>query len=670
MADTNDTRRIDSAIEHAARHATSGSPSEARLGEILEDLLRILGADYGLIGRICGASDNVVETVALRGSGINDAKITYELAGTPCDNVTQQGICIYPSGVADQFPLDVMLKNLSIESYAGIPLCDVQGKVVGLLVVLRKHEMEDTAFVRSLLRIYAKRASQEFVRLQDAARSQITRFAMDRVGDEIFIVDQDARIVDTNQTACERLGYSRDELLRLTVADVDPLFPADVWPEHFRQVCERGSMRFETVHRTKSGIDYPVEVVVSHVPIDGIDRVCGVARDISERVRSRLEREKLEHELRHSQKLEAVGTLAGGIAHDFNNVLTAILGHTSAARRDLSDQRAVAEALDTIERVARQGEGIARSLLTFAHKSPPQRQVLNLATLVPETMRMLRRLIPASIRLIEDCPFDEAVPVLADLSQLQQVLMNLTLNARDAMPDGGVIRVSLHVEDGRAVLRVADTGCGMDEQTRGRIFEPFFSTKVRGDGTGLGLAIVHGIVSNHDGQITVDSTKGKGACFTVTLDLSPDEVETQRDVDAAAVTALPPTGVRPTILVAEDNDFVREVIVSTLKSSGYDAIGAKDGRDTLRVFDERGEGIDLAVLDLDMPGATGTECLEAIHSIRPDLPALILSGSDHLAVDAGSNYDAPTLTKPFQMSDLVQRVASVLDESKQGAVKV
>jgi signal transduction histidine kinase len=378
-----------------------------------------------------------------------------------------------------------------------------------------------------------------------------------------------------------------------------------------------------------------------------------------------------EEQLRHSQKLEAVGRLAGGIAHDFNNLLTAIIGYS-----ELIEKRgagALKEHAQLIRKAGEQAAALTRQLLAFSRKQLLEPRVLDLNVLVHEMERLLQRVIGESIHIVID-PIRSGARVRADPSQLEQVLLNLGVNARDAMPGGGTLRITTQERDlaseeiiergidvapGRyVVLVVSDTGSGMDEETRSRIFEPFFTTKGPGKGTGLGLATVYGIVKQSGGGITVESTPGQGCTFSIFLPATTEELD---------VAELPPADQKThgseTILVVEDEEVVRQLICTVLGEAGYEILQAESPEAALELAHERKKPIHLLVTDIVMPGMNGPALARALSEHQPSLKILYVSGysdndiSAHGVVDPG----LVVLQKPFTQQSLSRKVRELLD---------
>jgi signal transduction histidine kinase len=381
----------------------------------------------------------------------------------------------------------------------------------------------------------------------------------------------------------------------------------------------------------------------------------------------RRERMQLQRDLAQAQKLEAIGRLAGGVAHDFNNVLTAILGSAELLMLDTPRGAATREEIDIIRDAAMRAQELIRQLLAFSARQVLQPAVIDVNALVKNLGRMLRRLIGEDLALTTELAPDLGA-VRADAGQVEQVLVNLAVNARDAMPDGGALTIrTLNVDmpptgdvpDGRYVaVEVADTGIGMDAATLARVFEPFFTTKERGKGTGLGLASVYGIVRQSGGQITVNSTLGAGTTFRIHLPRVDAPLEPAREVPP--VTA--PAAGSETILLAEDEKMVRVLIRKVLEQAGYTVLVAGGGAEALQVAARHTGRIHLLVSDVVMPGMSGRELARRLLEARPDTKVLYLSGYADDAVERHGVLDPGTafMQKPFSPSALALRVRDVL----------
>jgi hypothetical protein len=386
------------------------------------------------------------------------------------------------------------------------------------------------------------------------------------------------------------------------------------------------------------------------------------------------ERKQLEAQLRQAQKMEAIGQLAGGVAHDFNNLLTVIGGRSSLLLQKLPPDDPARRDVDLIEKTAQRAAGLTRQLLAFSRKQVLEPKPLDLNTLVAGVAPMLNRLIGEHIEVVS-VPGGGLGLVMADPGQVEQVVMNLVVNARDAMPDGGMVKIETasrevqeaaalhaqgHVPPGRYVtLSVQDTGCGMDRLTLARIFEPFFTTKEPGKGTGLGLSTVHGIVHQSGGYIGVDSARGRGTTFTIYLPQITDPVRVTE-----APTASPRDLMRGTevVLLVEDEEEVRRLASEILKTCGYTVLETSDPLEALTIGERRNGAIDLLLTDLVMPAMRGSELAQRLGTTCPRMRVLYMSGYTDEMIDAPSTSEPARafLHKPFTPRDLATKVREAL----------
>ncbi len=503
------------------------------------------------------------------------------------------------------------------------------------------------------------------------AEQQRLAHLIDTTYDWVWEVDADARYVYTNDRVTDVLGYSPEEILGRTPFDHMPKEEAIRVGQIFKSLAaDRLPLRaIENTCRHKDGSFVVFET--SGVPVFGpqgeFRGYRGMDRDVTARRR-------LEEQLRQAQKLEAVGQLAGGVAHDFNNILAAIMMHLGLLQTSPELSDATRHSLGELESEARRAAGLTRQLLMFSRRSVLDKRTLQLNDVVTNLLKMLRRLIGEHV----DLRFEARTglpPVEADAGMLEQVLMNLVVNARDSMPRGGRVTIATAVEtvDEQRVadrtdrrvgtfvrMSVNDTGCGMDAATLARIFEPFFSTKAPGHGTGLGLATVHGIVAQHRGWIDVSSRVGAGTTFDVYLPASPG---VSLDAGPQEERPLPARG-RETILVVEDEGGVRRMIALTLASQGYRVLEAANGREALRVWQDRGAEVDLLFTDMVMPeGISGLELSERLRELKPGLRAIISSGYSAEVVQAGipNRPGLLYLPKPYDARTLATTVRAFLD---------
>jgi two-component system cell cycle sensor histidine kinase/response regulator CckA len=382
-------------------------------------------------------------------------------------------------------------------------------------------------------------------------------------------------------------------------------------------------------------------------------RMVGTVHDITAQ-------KELERQLLHSQKLDAIGRLAGGVAHDFNNMLTAIIGMSTLVRDALEDDSPLREDLDEILNAAQRGGELTSQLLAFARKRASTPKIVELNGLVVRLDRMLRRLIGADIELVT-LPAEEPLPVLVDPGLFEQVIVNLALNARDAMPSGGKLTLALVLQDGGegqsrwVQLEVADTGVGMSPEVCARVFEPFFTTKPRG--TGLGLASSYGVITQAGGELLVESVPGVGSVFRIML---PRASELPSEATAVR-QRLPGARGEERILVVDDEVQIRRVVERTLVRAGYAAVAVANGSEALEYL--RSHDVDLLVTDIVMPQMSGTELLERARELQPQLEALLMSGYSVDSKGRPQQFDAGVafLTKPFLPHTLCRRVRELLD---------
>ncbi|HLF84940.1 MAG TPA: PAS domain S-box protein, partial [Blastocatellia bacterium] len=492
--------------------------------------------------------------------------------------------------------------------------------------------------------------------------------AVEQAAESIVITDTDGTIQYVNPAFERTTGYSREETIgqnprMLKSGKQEPAFYADLW-----ETINRGDVwTGHFINRKKDGTLYEEEATISPVrdASGNVVNFVAVKRDVTKEV-------GLENQLMQAQKMEAVGQLAGGIAHDFNNLLTAVIGYSQLALRNLDDRNPLRADISEIEKAGLRAAELTGQLLAFSRKQVFQPKKLALNALVTDLQKMLRRLIGEDIELAAVLDL-ELGTVKADPGQLQQVIMNLIVNARDAMPEGGKLTIETasvdldsdyaaqHLEvipGAYCMLAISDNGCGMDEETRSHIFEPFFTTKGLGRGTGLGLSTVYGIVKQSGGHISVYSEPGLGTTFQIYL---PRVVEFAEDEEAQGEPPTLPNG-DETLLLVEDETAVRELAARVLRDRGYCVLEASDPSEALRAIAGADE-VQLLVTDVVMPQMSGRDLAEHLAPLRPDMRVLYVSGyTDRAIVHHGVlDEGTPFLQKPFTAEALVRKVREVLD---------
>jgi len=484
----------------------------------------------------------------------------------------------------------------------------------------------------------------------------------------MWVFDTDSlRFLAVNDAAIRRYGYTRDEFLARSLTDVRPIEDHTSLRE---DIAQRTDSARVWRHLTKHGEELAVEITAHDLEFEGRRARLVLANDVTQRAR-------LEDQLRQSQKMEAVGRLAGGIAHDFNNILSVIMSY-SETLLDAFEPGEQRDDLEQIRNAGARGAALTRQLLMFNRQQLVEPRVLDLNDVLADMTRMLQRLLRADIELAVHAAPDLGA-ICADPGSIEQVVMNLVVNAGDAMPGGG--RLALTTSNAELDLRyadahpavapgsyirleVSDTGTGMDRATVSRIFEPFFTTKERGRGTGLGLAVVFGIVQHSRGHITVESEPGRGTTFQVYLPRT------------AAIAVPEHAAARPaslygneTVLLVEDDSQVRAVALAILRRHGYLVIAACDGDEATRSCEAHAHPIHLLLTDVVMPGITGRELARRLREIRPALKVLCMSGYSDAAAIAGPDDDAGAgtaatiayLQKPFTAEALAIAVRRTLD---------
>lgn len=515
------------------------------------------------------------------------------------------------------------------------------------------------------------------------------------IPDIIYRLTPDGRISFINN-AVEKYGYSPDRLVGTSIFEL--IHPDDREKALFKINERRTGRRRTHTHEIRLLSKKPIELEAGFeggfvaepvflLEAEGLYEsgdpdsklflgTQGVARDITERKITEEKNERLTAQLQQSQKMESIGTLAGGIAHDFNNILQAISGFVQLMNSGIDHGMPDKSHLDEIEKAVDRAAYLTRSLLTFSRKVEPETRPLDLSPQVGHAIIMLKRLLPKMIEIRANLAKD-LKPVNADPNQLEQILLNLGANARDAMPDGGDLiieteNISLTKEETLhrlglsagdfVVLRFTDTGHGMDGDTVRRIFEPFFTTKEEGKGTGLGLATTFGIVKSHKGQITCHSKPGIGTTFTIYLPVMDEMISSGSEAASKAKEQIP--GGNETILVVDDDEAILEIARSILEGYGYSVLTAESGEQALELYAAEGERIDLVILDLGMPGIGGYKCMNKLIAADPETKVVIASGysSKRHVADSMESGAAGFISKPYRMVTLLKTLREVLDD--------
>jgi len=603
----------------------------------------------------------------LQGNFIDVNRIAYTRLGYSKEEMLSMNISrLDPSEFAARVP--ERLTQISEHGFAVFESAHIRkdGTVMPVEVSSRLYDYDGRKVYFSHIRDITERKKVEKA-LKESERKY--RRLHESMRDGYAYVSMDGIIRDYNESYRTMLGYASDELYRLTYVDITPekwhalekkIIEEQVLPKGYSEV-------YEKEYRKKDGTIFPVELRVFLLKNEkGEDEgMWAIVRDISER-------RKLEAQLLHAQKMESIGVLAGGIAHDFNNALTGIIGFAYILKSKLKDDEQLAHNAEQIISISNRAAMTVSSLLAFSRKQLINLRPVDLNGVVIEIQKLLKNTIGEDIEIIIK-PCSGPLIVMADRAQIDQILINLATNARDAMPQGGILTfetdrfyldeetAKTHVFDkpghfGRLI--VSDTGHGIDQQTMDMIFEPFFTTKEVGKGTGLGLAMVYGLIKQHDGNIMVSSEPGKGTVFKIYLPLI-GSVKQEANIPRPAELK----GGTETVLLAEDDENVRKILRTVLEHSGYTVITALDGEDAIAKFSRYKDTVRLCILDVVMPKKSGRAVFDEIKKLSPDIKALFISGytgdvlnRQEILVD-GLHF----ISKPVLPEMLLKKVHDILD---------
>jgi PAS domain S-box-containing protein len=659
------------------------APDDKLYGEVLEIVLDTMGSRFGIFGFIGDNGDLVIPSLtrtAWQECRVPDKSIVFP-PDTWRESIWGQAIRERRS-ICSTGPFHIPEGHVPIDNFLTVPIVFAE-RTIGLLSVANKERGYDggnisllesiAAYVSPVLNAQLQRNRQEREREKAEEELRQLSLAVEQSPVSILITDTGGTIQYVNPRFSQLTGYAMDEVKgrnpRFLKSGETPtetyrslwgtITSGNVWQGEFRNRKKNGELFLEFA--TIAPVKDPQGTITSYIAIK---------EDVTER-------RSLENQLRQSQKMEAIGTLAGGVAHDFNNILTAIIGFGSLLEMKMPPDNPLHHNVAQILAAADRAANLTRSLLAFSRTQQMETKVLDLNDTVTGLEKMLHRLIREDIELTI-CTVTTPLTVRMDAGQIEQVLINLVANARDAMPNGGTLSVTTAMtildEEFRtvhgygepgdyALLAVADNGEGMAEEIRQRVFDPFFTTKEVGKGTGLGLSVCYGIVKQHGGYINCYSEPGRGTVFRIYLPLSRGEAEF-----AEPGRAVFPAGGTETILLAEDDPVVRNLTTTLLTEFGYTVIQAADGDEAIARFREAGEKIALCIFDVIMPRMKGWEAFDGIRAIGPTVPVLFMSGYqadfDRLA-DLTKN-GAGFLSKPVVPRDLLAKVREMLEGSWQG----
>ncbi len=556
-------------------------------------------------------------------------------------------------------------------SSIAMPLKDENGATFGAFML---YAAEPNAFTNDEVRLLEELASDMAFGIMtlrthvnhEQAQKQYQTIIQTAL-DGFIVVDSNGRLLEANDAYCAMTGYSRDDLCAMSLFDVEEALSPEEIEQRLPQIIQHGGSHFESRHRCKDGRVIELDISITHSPDMG-GRFYGFLRDITGR-------KLLEEQLRQSQKMEGIGQLAGGIAHDFNNILTVIGGYCLLLQMDggFSDEKKTG--LEAIASSVEKAAQLTHGLLAFSRKQPLIMKHENLNDVVQHVHKFLARVIGEDISFQSACCGAE-LPIVADRGQLEQVMINLATNARDAMSGGGTFTVKTdgafldtsftdfhgnNVPPGSyALLTVSDTGTGIGKEHIDHIFEPFFTTKEVGKGTGLGMAIIYGIIKQHNGFIDIYSEIGTGTTFRIYLPID----EKANGYHTIKYEPVPIAGGNETILVAEDEPSVRALLAKVLQSHGYNVLLAEDGKIAIEKFKANQDIIRLILMDMIMPKKNGKEAYEEISLMMPGVKVLFSSGytADFIEDRGIEGETVELIMKPVQPMELLRKVREMLDK--------
>lgn len=639
------------------------------LENALLEVQRVLPAEYGWVYLVEG--DKLL-LKASRGTG--DLSTSLIPAGTQVADpamawIQAPRIARIPLGEpAGKSPMN------GIRAWASVPIM-MKDTFSGLILIASKNR---SSLTEKQLELIAAFANQIGVALENATLFERLRRSEERYmdlfensPDMYHLVNREGTIVSCNQTEATLLGYRKEELVGQSVLKLYPHEYHDEAKALLEQIFEKGrgvkGLEEHMVDNKGELLDISLNTSIIYDEDGRPVLMRAVARDITEK-------KKLEAKILHAQRIDSIGNLAGGISHDFNNILTSILGSTAIMKRKMKKTEQWYRFADIIETAAKRGAALTRQLLTFARKGTIQFRAVVINDIVHETLHLFERSIDKTITIRKNLD-EEMCLINGDDGQIQQAILNLLINARDAMPDGGTItvkteRIDIDTKEADVIgeqrsgefvaVSIRDQGLGMDRTVQQRIFEPFFTTKDQGKGTGLGLSVVYGVVNSHNGFITVQSEPGEGSEFTLCFPLVGEGIGLSQGKRKRSL----PRG-KETVLVIDDEQHVGEVIAGMLTHLGYVPSTVQSGFEAVSKYLD-GERFDVLVLDMNMPEMGGRETFYRIKDIDPDVRVVVSTGYSNTSIEGTPLEDAIDgfLQKPYQMEELSKTMREVLARRK------
>lgn len=680
VRDIRHRKKIEKALHDVAQNV-SALTGHSFFNSLVHQLCEVLEVDFAIFATIEDASTKDLQSLAFCADGEIREDFHFSIEGSPYAILQGQEPTLVADDLRTLHPKFALAHTLDLKSFAAIPLFFSNGKPMGILSILHRAPIQDSPMALSMLKIFGARTAAEYERIQASERlweseeryRSLTEDVLARSTVGILVLDRNFKVVWVNQTAEHVFGNERGTLLGQDMrALVENLMaPRTQNPERFRALLENsyqsGTYTESEIFQIRARHGQDLYLDYSSQPIrSGLYQGGRI-----EHFQDITQQKNLQDQLLQIQKMEGIGRLAGGVAHDFNNMLTTILGFGNLLLKQIPEDSPLQPGLQEIVNAGTRAENLTRQLLVFSRKQIMQIQAVNLNEIVENMEKLLLRMLGEDIEMMTSCSPD-LPSVDADPGQLEQVIMNLAVNARDAMPDGGRLLlqtkwVHVHPEDlsnfagGRAghfvCLTISDSGCGIPSEIREHIYEPFFTTKPEDKGTGLGLSIVYGIVKQFNGFIQVDSAPEKGTTFHIYLPGGKHNDVSQKGSEDATL----PHG-SATILLVEDEESVRHLTRLLLTNLGYTVLCASNGLEGLEVYEENRREIDLVLTDVVMPKMGGTAMIQELRKRDASCRFLLTSGYARKPI-LGANSDeppVPLLLKPYTRESLARKVYASL----------
>ncbi len=669
--DISDRKRLEDAMELLV---------DPKQGSVFNAIAQ--AASVGLDTRWSGVGRLVNDCNSVEVYGFWDtAKIgmpfTYDLRGTPCEQVySRSEQLLVPENVAGLFPDDPLLQDIGAVSYWGESLLDERGERIGILFAIDDKPAQENAMKRALLRVAAKRAAMEFQRLEDEAslRNLTDQFVntLQSISEAFVSLDRNWRFTFVNNHAERIFNKSWDQLKGCIIWDEFPETVSFFYKQLVRALSDNRPMAFEAFYP-------PLEIWFAVNAYPSAEGLSIYFSDITKEKEAVKDRQIMEEQLRQAQKMEAIGLLSGGIAHDFNNILASILGYTSLAIKKFAPPESgkLREYLEEVQTAGSRGRDLVNQILAYSRGDVGEPRLVLAASIIDEVVKLLAAAMPSTID-VKIRNENNLSNIKIDPVQLHQVLMNLVINARDAMGGTGTIEIGSKVSESQrghcascreqydgcwVEIYVRDTGQGVPAKVLLRMFDPFFTTKELGKGTGMGLSVVHGIVHGSGGHIAVDSEPNLGTSIRLLFpqqDLAPAYAASNIAGEAVA----PSQKTKGTVLVVDDEQSVANFLGELLESHGYLVKIYTVSHRALEHFEADPDDIDLVITDQTMPGSTGGELAQAMLALRPELPIILCTGySDKFDEPRATEIGIRAfLTKPLLPDEILKHVEGVLSD--------